>query len=106
MGNVKQSDVSITCLQGGLTNQLYLLKLKEAGAAAINACLVRLYGFNTELIIERSEEELVFHIMAEKHFAPKVYGFFDNGRVEEFIPCVGVEPSDLGANNFPHLIAS
>mmetsp|Transcript_20346 Transcript_20346/g.39976 ORF Transcript_20346/g.39976 Transcript_20346/m.39976 type:complete len:397 (-) Transcript_20346:346-1536(-) len=88
----KPEDITVTTLQGGITNQLYLLRDEGKDAAA----LVRLYGKNTELLIDRAVESLVFHILGEKEFGPKLHGLFKNGRVEGFIPSKSVLPDQMG----------
>lgn len=107
-GAVADGDLSVVTLQGGLTNQLYLVK-HAAHPDGAGAALVRIYGENTEILIDRAEECQVFHVLAKKGFGPQLYGLFDNGRVEEFLPSKGLEPSDMGLrapiDNVP-LIAS
>ncbi|GBG32215.1 Choline/ethanolamine kinase [Hondaea fermentalgiana] len=88
----KAEDITCKTLQGGITNQLYLMEDKTKNAAA----LVRLYGPNTELLIDRPVECLVFHILGEKGFGPKLLGLFENGRVEAYIPSKGVAPEEMG----------
>lgn len=56
--------------------------------------LLRIFGTNTEYIIDRPNEisiinnnnffiETIMHI-SPHHFAPKLYGCFGNGRLEEY----------------------
>jgi len=100
------SQLEIVVLQGGITNQLYMVKQADGS----DAVLVRIYGKNTEVLIDREEEQIVFHILSEKGFGPRLYGLFENGRVEGFIPSVGVTPPEMGKRDdtvdYPKLVAT
>jgi len=100
---VEDEQVQVVVLQGGITNQLYKANHGD------KSVLVRVYGRNTEVLIDRDEEEMIFHILSEKQFGPKLYGIFENGRVEGFIPCQEVTPEDMGKRepvDFVKLIAT
>jgi ethanolamine kinase len=103
--DVEPGAIEVSTLQGGLTNQLYLLRAPSR--PELGGVLVRLYGLNTEIIIDRKVEEIVFHLLSLKGFGPKLYGLFGNGRVEGFVPSEQVAPPDLSRRdkNVPQLIA-
>jgi|GEM_PF-3245897 len=97
----EEMDIDVKTIQGGLTNQLYLLSLADGTGA-----LVRLYGLNTEKLIKREDECIIFHVLSEKGFAPKLLGTFKNGRVEEYVVSVGINPDEMGSTKYQGIIAS
>lgn len=76
--------------RGGLSNLLYKCSLSE-GLMPLNSeptiVLLRLYG---QIIRENPEtvltDSVIFALLAEKKFGPKLYGVFTEGRVEEYVP--------------------
>jgi len=101
------AELHVSVLQGGLTNQLFLV----ADAPLANAkkgVLVRVYGRNTEVLIDREEEALLFYVLSQKGFGPQLHGLFRNGRVEGYIPCRAIEWKEMGQRSpidFPILIS-
>ncbi|KAH9254604.1 hypothetical protein BASA81_007361 [Batrachochytrium salamandrivorans] len=99
------AQISIDQIRGGITNLLW--KLSNDRGRSI---LVRAYGENTEVLIDRELECSILQELSDLHFAPKLYGLFANGRVEEFLDdAKPFEPSyQMGERSpvdFPVLIA-
>lgn len=81
----------VKTIEGGITNKLSLC-IREDGQKA----LVRVYGANTDLFIDRNEENRVFAELTRLNFGVKLLGLFGNGRVEEwFDNARTLEPDDL-----------
>jgi len=92
----------VTEVRGGITNLLYRL---EAGG---ESRLVRIYGENTEVLIDREQDTATFAELAQRKFAPWLFGEFANGRVEQWLPMRALEPSEMGQRapvDFVRLIA-
>lgn len=99
------AQISIDQIRGGITNLLW--KLSNDRGRSI---LVRAYGENTEVLIDRDLECAILQELSDLRFAPKLYGLFANGRVEEFLDdAKPFEPSyQMGERSpvdFPVLIA-
>ena len=85
--DVSKSSYKSSVIQGGITNLLYLMTPKIATDSNGNAntkLLVRIYGENTEVLIDRQREEQLFYELGNNGFGPKLYGLFGNGRIEQF----------------------
>jgi hypothetical protein len=68
----------VTQIQGGITNLLWKV---ECGP---RAALVRVYGENTEVMIDRQLECVLFAELSRRGFGPQLHGLFANGRVEGY----------------------
>lgn len=79
-------------VSGGITNGLVRLSAPEH-----DDVLVRVYGPNTELVIDRERENALFARLSEAGFAPPYLGRFENGRVEGYLPGFrALEPHEMG----------
>ena len=72
---------SLRRVRGGNTNILYLVSPNDAKYKKL---LIRIYGKNTDIMIDRKKEEVLFQELSEIKFGPKLHGIFANGRIEEF----------------------
>ena len=61
----------VSQLQGGITNLLYLVENITG-----EKVLVRVYGANTEVLIDRETDERMFQALSDKGFGPHLYGVF------------------------------
>ncbi|WWC91859.1 uncharacterized protein L201_006806 [Kwoniella dendrophila CBS 6074] len=58
--------------------------------------LFRVYGVGSDALISRTEELRILYVLnSEYHFGPKVYGTFQNGRVEQFFPSRALTAKEL-----------
>lgn len=72
--------VEVSEVGGGITNALYALRAPE-----LPTVLVRIYGRNTEAVIDREAENQLFARLSRLGFAPPYLGRFENGRLEGFL---------------------
>ncbi|XP_037051721.1 choline/ethanolamine kinase-like isoform X2 [Bradysia coprophila] len=92
--SVVETEVEVSILSGGFSSRLYLVEDTSTSTSnPIRKFLVRLYGGKmlTEddpLKPEGSQvkETVVFYAIGLAGLGPKLYGSFDGGRVEQFIP--------------------
>ncbi|MCK6521161.1 ethanolamine kinase [Myxococcota bacterium] len=70
----------INPVEGGITNLLFRLSAPGRPTA-----LVRRYGHNTELVIQREAENALFARLSALGVAPPLYGLLENGRVEGWL---------------------
>ncbi|EFA74777.1 ethanolamine kinase A [Heterostelium album PN500] len=98
--------LSITRLNGGITNILYLVEDKSIEPKAKDLpVVIRLYGYKSEDIIDR-KNELVVQTEADLNgLGAKFYGLFDNGCIYGFIPGRPLEHQDLSEPKLQRLIA-
>jgi len=107
---MNDSSFSIKEIKGGITNLLYAVSVKVSTLFAtvfieeLTLCiqekketlLVRLYGKNTEVLIDRKVDCENFELLAQKKFGPQLFGLFENGRIEAFLEAVPLDPSEMG----------
>ena len=58
--------------------------------------LLRIYGSSSGSLISRPKELQTLHILSSQYnIGPRVYGTFENGRIEEYFDSVALTPSDI-----------
>ncbi len=94
-------EAAVHVVQGGITNLLFRLE-----AAGCEPVLVRIYGDNTEVVIDREAENRLFASLSAADFGPTYHGRFANGRVEGWLQGFrALEPPELGAPGLRRQIA-
>jgi len=99
---VNIDEMKVDQISGGITNLLY----KVSGPAV--PLLVRVYGDNTDVIIDRAKETNMLKQLSDVEFAVPFYGTFGNGRVEGYKELRPLKPEELGCRSpvdFQDLIA-
>lgn len=89
-----ESDFSIETVSGGITNLLLKVSVKEDNGNTINMTL-RLYGPNTEYVINRERELQAIQYLSAAGFGAKLLGVFGNGMVQSFIHARTLGPLDM-----------
>lgn len=94
------SAIHIERLSGAMTNAVYVVKppkdytlmqRKDENGNLVpikkqpKELLLRIYGPNVEHLIDRENELMILRRLAAKNIGPKLLGYFDNGRFEEFL---------------------
>lgn len=51
----------------------------------VKQVLMRIYGAHTDIFFDKEKENLIFQYCSDCGFGPKLFGFFEGGRLEEFI---------------------
>ncbi|GJM98714.1 hypothetical protein PR202_ga15745 [Eleusine coracana subsp. coracana] len=85
---------SIETVSGGITNLLLKVSVKE-GDGSESSVTVRLYGPNTDLVIDRKRELLAIPYLSAAGFGARLLGIFENGVVQSFINARTLTPSDM-----------
>ena len=58
--------------------------------------LLRIYGRSTDSLVSRPKELYTLHVLSSQYdIGPRIYGTFDNGRIEEFFESTTLTPSDI-----------
>eukprot|EP00762_Andalucia_godoyi_P001533 ANDGO_00294.mRNA.1 putative ethanolamine kinase A len=90
--------VDLVHVKGGITNRLFKCTV---GSTSV---LCRVYGQNTEKLIDRNYELLLIQTLAARSLGPHFYGKFSGGYVYEYIPGRSLLPEELPA--FAHRVAT
>eukprot|EP00899_Mesostigma_viride_P016114 jgi/Mesvir1/24503/Mv21851-RA.1 len=81
---VSPEDIAVEKISGGITNQL--LKLSTDASRTLEPVLVRIFGADTEVFIDRDAEQRALPHLNAAGFGAQVLGTFKNGRLEVFLP--------------------
>lgn len=102
--------ITVERLSGALTNAVYVVKPPknyqlmqrrddQGNLIPIKRLpkhlLLRIYGPSTDHLIDRENELLILRRLAAKNIGPKLLGYFDNGRFEEFLHAKTLTLEDL-----------
>ncbi|KAJ7630606.1 choline kinase, cytoplasm [Roridomyces roridus] len=81
--DIKPQDIRIHKVSGSMTN-------------APRTVLLRVYGPSSGNLISRPRELHTLHILSSQyHIGPRVYGTFENGRIEEYFESTTLTASDI-----------
>ncbi|GAW81014.1 ethanolamine kinase [Plasmodium gonderi] len=97
----KVDELNFEMINGGITN--ILVKVEDTSKKA--KYLIRLYGPKTNEIINRDREKKISIILYDKNIGKKIYVFFPNGRIEEFMDGYALSREDIKNPIFQKLIA-
>ncbi|KPI41193.1 Choline kinase [Cyphellophora attinorum] len=97
--------IEVARLSGALTNAVYVVKPPkpaeidgEGGIAKgpkPKFLLLRIYGPQSDHLIDRAVELSILRRLAQKKIGPRLLGTFSNGRFEEYLHSVTLEAEDL-----------
>ncbi|RID53918.1 hypothetical protein BRARA_G01281 [Brassica rapa] len=85
---------SVERVSGGITNLLLKVSVKEEEDKE-SSITVRLYGPNTDYVINRQRELQAIKYLSAAGFGAKLLGGFGNGMVQSFINARTLAPSDM-----------
>lgn len=105
--DLQDSDINIETLSGGITNILFRVSSKKVPERDGEVPVVlRIYGNNTEAIIDRKKELKIHREVSNCGLGSKLYGSFKNGFVHGFIAGSFVEEKELDDLRVVQLIAA
>ncbi|KAK8523507.1 hypothetical protein V6N12_048027 [Hibiscus sabdariffa] len=91
---LSESCFSVETVSGGITNLLLKVSVKEENGENVSVT-VRLYGPNTDYVINRERELQAIKYLSAAGFGAKLLGVFGNGMVQSFIYARTLTPSDM-----------
>ncbi|KAK8535174.1 hypothetical protein V6N13_081313 [Hibiscus sabdariffa] len=91
---LNESCFSVETVSGGITNLLLKVSVKEENGENVSVT-VRLYGPNTDYVINRGRELQAIKYLSAAGFGAKLFGVFGNGMVQSFIHARTLTPSDM-----------
>ncbi|KAJ8514930.1 hypothetical protein ONZ45_g7579 [Pleurotus djamor] len=87
-------NIHIRKVSGSMTNAVFFVSCPSV--ARTRVALLRIYGPSSGSLISRPKELQTLHILSSRyHFGPRVYGTFENGRVEEYFESTNLTAQDL-----------
>ncbi|GAB4832875.1 hypothetical protein Ancab_006892 [Ancistrocladus abbreviatus] len=92
--NLDASCFSVETVSGGITNLLLKVTVKEENGNVI-LLTVRLYGPNTDYVINRERELQAITYLSAAGFGPKLLATFGSGTVQSFINARTLSPPDM-----------
>ncbi|KAF0913953.1 hypothetical protein E2562_025367 [Oryza meyeriana var. granulata] len=92
--SLDSSRFSIETVSGGITNLLLKVSADD-GKGNKSSVTVRLYGPNTDLVIDRKRELQAIPHLSAAGFGAQLLGTFENGMVQSFIYARTLTPSDM-----------
>ncbi|GMH04508.1 hypothetical protein Nepgr_006348 [Nepenthes gracilis] len=92
--NLHDSHFSVETVSGGITNLLLKVTAKETNGNTVSLT-VRLYGPNTDYVINRERELQAIRYLSAAGFGAKLLATFGNGVVQSFINARTLTPPDM-----------
>ncbi|KAF9535501.1 protein kinase subdomain-containing protein PKL/CAK/ChoK [Crepidotus variabilis] len=87
-------DIIIQRVSGALTNAVFFVSCPTLPFA--RTLLLRVYGSSSGSLISRTRELHILHVLSSVYkIGPRVYGTFENGRIEEYFDSVTLTASDI-----------
>ncbi|XP_010688024.2 probable ethanolamine kinase isoform X2 [Beta vulgaris subsp. vulgaris] len=102
--NLDDSCFSVKTVSGGITNLLLKVTVKEEAGNEVSIT-VRLYGPNTDYVINRERELLAIRYLSAAGFGAKLLALFGNGMVQSFIFARTLTPPDMREPKLAAVIA-
>eukprot|EP01027_Heterolobosea_sp_BB2_P025433 GEZU01039036.1.p1 GENE.GEZU01039036.1~~GEZU01039036.1.p1 ORF type:complete len:374 (-),score=97.26 GEZU01039036.1:42-1025(-) len=87
--DVDDSEIKLSKLTGGITNTLYKAKWQD------ETVLARIYGENTEILIDRKTEIKYIAEISKRGLGPRLYGRFRNGYLYGYTEGTPLNPEDI-----------
>lgn len=91
---IAAQDIKVQKVAGSLTNAVFFVSCPAVPAA--RTLLLRIYGPSSGSLISRPRELHTLHILSSQYgIGPRIYGTFENGRIEEHFESTTLTASDL-----------
>ncbi|KAH0590356.1 hypothetical protein H2248_000513 [Termitomyces sp. 'cryptogamus'] len=88
------AEIKIQKVSGALTNAVFFVSYPSAHKSC--TVLLRVYGVSSGCLVSRPRELHILHVLSSQYrIGPRVYGTFENGRLEEFFESTTLTSSDI-----------
>ncbi|KAI0786080.1 choline kinase cytoplasm [Abortiporus biennis] len=92
--DVAASALNVFKVSGSLTNAVFFVSCPSL--PVLPTVLLRIYGPSSGSLISRPRELHILHLLSSQyHIGPRVYGTFENGRIEEYFDSTALTAADL-----------
>lgn len=86
--------IEIQKVSGSMTNAVFFVSCPSVPETRI--LLLRIYGPSSGAMISRPRELQILHVLSSQYrIGPRVYGTFENGRIEEYFDAITLTAADL-----------
>ncbi|KAL8152577.1 hypothetical protein V2J09_010337 [Rumex salicifolius] len=92
--NLDESHFLMETISGGITNLLLKVTIIEGNGSEVSVT-IRLYGPNTDYVINRERELTATRCLSAAGFGAKVLAVFGNGMMQSFIDARTLSPEDM-----------
>lgn len=93
-GDLVPDELKVSKVSGSLTNAVFFVSYPSK--PTLKTILLRIYGPSSSNLISRPRELHTLHILSSGYrIGPRVYGTFENGRMEEYFDSVTLCDTDL-----------
>jgi choline kinase len=87
-------DITVHKVSGSLTNSVFFVSCPTVSSTS--TLLLRIYGSSSGSLVSRPKELQTLHTLSSRYnIGPRVYGTFENGRIEEYFDSVTLTSSDI-----------
>ncbi|TFK89765.1 kinase-like protein, partial [Polyporus arcularius HHB13444] len=91
---ITPEQIQIQKVSGSLTNAVFFVSCPSVPKT--RTLLLRIYGPSSGSLISRPRELHTLHVLSSQyHIGPRVYGTFENGRVEEYFDSSALTAADI-----------
>jgi choline kinase len=91
---IKPEDIVVRRISGALTNAVFFISSKKS--SKVSTVLLRIYGPSSGALISRPKELHILHKLSSMYgLGPRVFGTFENGRLEEYFESTTLTPKDI-----------
>ncbi|KAJ1994731.1 hypothetical protein H4R33_000154 [Dimargaris cristalligena] len=97
----KPTDLDLIQCKDGITNKLVRCTNRRNGTSV----LIRAYGKNSEVLIDRNQELINIYILSQLGLCPPLYGKFNNGIVYGYVPGDIVKVPQMSDPHISELVA-
>lgn len=86
--------VKVFKVSGSLTNAVFFISYPSS--PSLKTLLLRIYGPSSSQLISRPRELHTLHILSSRYrIGPRLYGTFENGRVEEYFESAALTAAEM-----------
>jgi len=94
VAQIPLEDIIIHKVSGALTNAVFFVSCPTV--SSVSTLLLRIYGSSSESLISRPKELHILHILSSQYkIGPRLYGTFENGRIEEYFDSMPLTAADI-----------
>ncbi|KAJ2928743.1 hypothetical protein H1R20_g8217, partial [Candolleomyces eurysporus] len=91
---IKPEDIVLRRVSGALTNTVFFVSYKNS--SKVSTVLLRIYGPSSGSFISRPRELHILHKLSSVYrIGPRVFGTFENGRLEEYFDSANLTAEDI-----------
>ena len=105
--SVRPSDIELTQMKKGMTNQLFVAQRVDADAATAehSRVVVRVFGADTSTFFDREYEEYITRRLSKRGIGSRILTEFGSGRIECFLDGRTLDCCDLSDPRISYLAA-